>query len=138
MPYSLKKDIEQDLNRLVKLGIIERVKFSKWVAPLVPVPTTDGSVHLCGDYKVTINPVLQVDQYLMPTAEDLFATLAGGTVFSKLNPSQAYQQVLLEPSSGKYVTTNTHKGLYQYTHLPFGVASAPALFQQIMDQVYPM
>lgn len=69
----------------------------------------------------------------MPTAEDLFATLAGGTVFSKLEFSQAYQQVLLEPESHEYVTVNTPKGLYQYTQLPFGIASAPDLFQQLME-----
>ena len=78
---------------------------------------------------------MQVDQYSVPIAEDLFATLAGGQKFSKLDLSQAYQQVLLEPKSRKYVTINTHKGLYQYNGLPFGVASAPAVFQQTMEKI---
>ena len=54
---------------------------------------------------------LQVDQYPVPRVEDLFATLAGGQKFSKLDLSHAYQQVLLEPASRKYMTLNTHKGL---------------------------
>lgn len=45
------------------------MKFSDWAATLIPVPKADGSVRLCGDCKVIINPVLQVDQYLMPTWE---------------------------------------------------------------------
>ena len=46
-----------------------------------------------------------------------------------------YQQVLLEEGLRKYVTINTHKGLYHYNHLPFGVASAPAVSQQLVEQV---
>jgi hypothetical protein len=76
---------------------------------------------------------LKVDQYPLPKAEDLFATLAGGKKFSKLDMSQAYLQMKLHPEWLKFCTINTHKGLYQYTRLPFGIASALALFQKMMD-----
>ena len=71
----------------------------------------------------------------LPKPEDLFAMLAGGQNFSKLDLLQAYQQLLLEESSKKYTTINTHKGLYQYSRLPFGIASAPAIFQKTMDAI---
>eukprot|EP00118_Oscarella_pearsei_P024180 m.300985 g.300985 ORF g.300985 m.300985 type:complete len:663 (+) comp40804_c0_seq14:1019-3007(+) len=116
-------------------GVIEAVNHSEWAAPLVPVPKSDGSVRLCGDYKVTVNPSLNVDAHPLPNPEDLFATLAGGVMFSKLDLANAYQQVLLDDESRKYVTVNTHRGLFQYTRLPFGIASAPAVFQEIMDKV---
>jgi len=82
-----------------------------------------------------LNPVLQVDQYPVPRVKDFFATLAGGQKFSKLDLSSAYQHVLLDPASRMFVTINTHKGLYQYNRLPFGVASTPAVFQQTMEKV---
>ena len=44
-------------------------------------------------------------------------------------------QVMLDSDSRKYVTINTHKGLYCYTRLPFGIASAPAIFQRAMDSI---
>ena len=47
-----------------------------------------------------------------------------------------YLQVPLHPESRKYVTIKTHMGLYQYTRLPFGVASVPAIFQRIMEGIF--
>jgi hypothetical protein len=61
--------------------------------------------------------------------------LAGGQLFTTLDLSHAYNQLLLDEDSRKYVTINTHKGLYQYTRLPFGIASAPAVFQRTMDTI---
>ena len=58
--------------------MIEKTNYSNWAAPIVAVPKLNGTVRICGDYKVTVNPVLQVDQYPVPKAEDLFASLAGG------------------------------------------------------------
>ena len=79
--------------------------------------------------------MLEVDQYPVPKPEDLFTTLAGGQKFTKLDLSHAYQQILLSKESRQYVTVNTHKGLYQYNRLPFGIASALAIFQQMMEKL---
>ena len=77
-PYALRGAIENDLNRLQQLGVIESVKYSDWATPIVPVPKPDGSVRLCGDFKVTVNPVLQIDKHLIPKPEDLLTVLADG------------------------------------------------------------
>ena len=135
VPYALKSQVEQELNRLEREGVLKRVNHSQWAAPIVTVPKKDGTVRICGDYKVTVNPVLDVDQYPLPRPEDLFATLAGGNLFSTLDLSHAYNQVVLDDGSLKYLTINTHRGFYQYTRLPFGVASAPSVFQKMMDTI---
>ena len=70
-----------------------------------------------------------MDTYPLPRIEDILASLAGGKSFSKQNLACAYQQTELE----KYVAVNTHKGLFQYTRLPFGVASAPAVFERTIE-----
>ena len=59
--------------------------------------------------------------------------MTGGKFFSKLDLAQAYLQVSLSESSKEYVTINTHKGLFRYNRLLFGIASAPSIFQQSMD-----
>ena len=73
-----------------------------------------------------------MDRYPIPKVEDLLATLVGGT---KLDLSQAYQQVRLAEQAMQYVVINTHKGLFRYTRLPYGVASAPGIFQRVMENV---
>ena len=92
MPFTIKDAIGQELNHLEKQGILEKITHSDWAAPIVAVPKKDGKFHICGDYKVTVNQVLSVDQYPLPKPEDIFATLAGGKVFTKLDLSQAYLQ----------------------------------------------
>ena len=54
---------EQDLERLEKLGVLEKISHSDWAAPVVPVSKADGSIRICGDYKVMVIPVLQINQF---------------------------------------------------------------------------
>ena len=135
VPFALKAAIERELDRLESEGILEKVSYSEWAAPVVLVPKTEGTIRLCGDYKVTINPQLEIDQYLLPKLDNIFATLAEGKWLSKIDLKHSYQQLNLAENSHPYVTVNTHRGLYRYTRLSFGVASAPAQFQEVMDTV---
>ena len=86
---------------------------SEWAASIMPVLKPDGTIRICGNYKVTVNRAAKPDVYPFPRVEDLFATLAGGKTFTKLDLAHAYQQIPLEESSEQYATINTHKGLYQ-------------------------
>jgi hypothetical protein len=133
--YYLKEKVEQELTRLQQQGIITPVKHSTWAAPIVPVMKPDGNIRICGDYKVTINPIVKQDVYPLPRVEDLFSQLAGGKVFSKLDLQHAYQQIELDENSKTFTTINTHKGLFQYNRLPFGISSAPAIFQRTIETV---
>ena len=136
LPYSLKDRVEEELNRLESLGIITPVKHSKWAAPVVPVLKQNGTIRLCGDYCVTINQASKVDTYPLPRVEELFAAMSNGKVFTKLDMSQAYLQLPLDDKSKELVTINTHRGLFQYNRLPFGVSSAPAVFQRCMESLF--
>ena len=95
LPFSLKEKVEKELERLEALGIITPVTHSNWAAPIVPVLKHDGSIRLCGDYRVTVNQAAKVDTYPLPKVEDLFAAISGGKIFTKLDMSQAYLQLHL-------------------------------------------
>ena len=79
--------------------------------------------------------ITRSQQYALPRIEDIFANLAGGQIFSKIDLRQAYHQLELEVDSKKYLTFNTHMGLCQYNRLMFGITSAPAIWQRTIEQV---
>ena len=58
----------------------------------------------------------------------------GDKLFPHLHLSQMYQQLLLDDERVKnYVMTNTHRGLFRYNSLPFGVSSAPGIFHRTKE-----
>ena len=135
VPYAMKEKVNKELDRLVEEKIIEPVQYSKWAAPIVPVLKPDGSVRICGDYRLTVNQAEVIDKYPIPKIEDLYAKLSGGKTFTKLDMSQAYLQLPLDEESKDLTTINTQKGLFRYTRLPFGISPSPAIFQRTMDNV---
>ena len=115
VPYALKKKVEAELDRLEQQGIIKKVERSNWATPIVVVPKTDKLIRICGEYKVSINPYVRTESYPLPTVQDLFSSVSNSAVFSKLDLQHAW--------------------LYQYLQLPFGIYSAPSIFQVVMDQI---
>ena len=102
---------------------------------IVPVRKGTG-VRICGDYKVTVNEAIVEDKYPLPKVDDLYMSLAGGTTFTKLDLSRAYlYQLILDEESREYVTINTHKGLFRYTRLLFGVSVAPSVFHRTLESL---
>ena len=135
VPHAIREQVKEALCKLVDAGIVEPVRHSEWAAPIVPILKADGSIRVCGDYKIAVNQVAKPDSYSLPWVNDLLARLGRAKIFSKLDMSQAYQQLALDEQSKPFVTTNTHKGLFQYNRLPFGVSAAPAIFQRTMENL---
>mgnify|MGYP003684337569 CR=1 FL=1 len=96
VPFALRDKISAELDRLERTSILKKVECSDWAAAIVPAMKADGSVRICGDFKVTVNPYLDNPEYPFPTSEELLTKLNGGEQFSKLDLPQAYSQVVLE------------------------------------------
>lgn len=133
IPFAIREKVSEELDRQIKLGILVPVPHSSWATPIVPILKSDGSIRLCGDYKCTVNLAVRSDTYPLPTASESFASLAGGRFFTKLDLESAYTQIRVDDESSKILTWNTPKGLLAVKRLPFGIASAPGLFQRKME-----
>ena len=119
---SFKPAVNDALRGLEAEGVIEKVATSEWEAPIVTPVSKDGIVRVCGDFMVTIKPQLEIDEFLVPRADDIYASLSRGTLFSVLDLRHAYQQLEVEERSRPSLTINMIHGLYQYQRLPYGVA----------------
>ena len=82
-----------------------------------------------------LRPRPENEVYVLPTAQDLYTALVGSKIFSKLDLSHAYAQLGVDKERQEYLTINTHKCLYSYLKLPYGVKSTPKIFQAKMNQI---
>ncbi|XP_025831435.1 uncharacterized protein K02A2.6-like [Agrilus planipennis] len=133
LPFALIKPVEDKLKVLIKQGILVRVDTSIWATPIVPIMKKDGSIRLCGDYSVSVNPQLIICEHPLPTIDELLTDLPNCIAFAIFDVKNAYLQAGVTPETAEILTLNTSLGLLQPTRLMFGVASAPAIRQQFMD-----
>ena len=133
LPYALIDTVEDLIVNLLSQNKIFQVSHSDNASPCLPVKKKSGGYRLCVDFKRTLNKQLHVNQYPLPVIEDIFASLANAVIFTTIDLSDAYTQLELNDASKPFVTANTHKGLYRFNRLIYGISSAPAIFQQVMD-----
>ena len=135
LPYVYREKVEQQLEQDVKAGILVPVQNSQWAAPLVPVLKKSGEIRVCANFKLTANRAVKMDQYPLPLVEDIFAQLAGGVIFSKIDLAQAYNQITIHKDSRDVLTISTAKGPMSYARLPFGISAGPGIFQREIEKV---
>lgn len=85
LPLALMEKIENEIDRLVKLKYLEKIDVSEWATPIVPVIKKDGSIRICGNFKLTLNLCLVIDRHPIPLIDEIFAALSGGTKFSQID-----------------------------------------------------
>ncbi|PIO72744.1 integrase core domain protein [Teladorsagia circumcincta] len=135
VPYANIAALDKEIDRLLAEDVLSPVTYSKWAAPIVVVKKANGTIRLCADYSTGLNDALMLHQHPLPTPDDVFTKLNGGTVFTQIDFADAYLQVEVDDASKELLTINTHRGLFSFNRLPFGVKSAPGIFQQIMDSM---
>ncbi|KAL5505229.1 hypothetical protein EMCRGX_G006631 [Ephydatia muelleri] len=141
VPFAIQDDLVQAYEAGIAKGVWKSTQFNSYGTPVVPIrkkPSGEGSkpqIRVCGDYSVTVNPQLEPHRYPMPLPEEFMRKLSGGYGFTKIDLADAYNQIMLGPESQKRLALSTHRGVLLQMWLPFGISSAPAHFQEIVDQL---
>ena len=117
------------------LGVISKVtEPTPWCAGMVVVPKRSGDVRICVDLKA-LNESVKRETHLIPKVDSVLAQLSGAAVFSKLDASSGFWQIPLSERSKLLTTFITPFGRYAFNKLPFGIASAPEIFQRRMNRI---
>ena len=134
VPFSLRDKIEKKLEELLEMDIIERAEGpTPWVSPIVAAPKPNGDIRLCVDMRQANSAILR-ERHPIPTVDEVLQNLNCSKVFSKLDLNLAFHQIELSEESRSITTFVTHKGLFRYKRLMFGISCAPEMYQRIIFQ----
>lgn len=136
VPIPILEKVNTKLDELIEDDIIEQVDAvnADWISPLVIIPKENGDIRMCVDMR-RANEAIKPESFPIPTLEDLLSTVDGSTIFSKLDIRSAFHQVEIEASSRHITTFVTHRGLYAFKRLWFGLNCASEKFQRIMMHI---
>lgn len=135
VPIALKEKVSEKIDQLLEADIIERVDgASPWVSPLVVVLKDSGDVRLCVDMR-RANAAIRRENHPIPTFDDFLCRLSKAKWFSRLDIKEAFHQVELAKNCRHITTFISHRGMFRYKRLMFGVSSAPEAFQKIIEQI---
>ena len=126
-------EAEKQVTELLEKGLIEPAS-GAWSSPVVLVRKKDGKWRFCVDYR-RLNAVTQQDAYPLPRIDDSLDALSGSKFFSTLDLISGYWQVPLDADASEKSAFATRSGLWKWKVLPFGLTSAPATFQRLMERV---
>lgn len=135
VPIALEEKVTDKLNETIHRDIIEPIYGpSKWISPLVIAFKENSDLRLCVDMRQASRAISR-ENYPLPSFESFMTKIRGAKIFSRLDLESAYHQVELHESSREITTFITHKGLFRYKRLMFGINSAPAIFQRIIEEM---
>jgi transposase InsO family protein/predicted aspartyl protease len=132
-PLNKRKIIDKALVDMLEAKVIERSQ-SPWAFPLVVVKKKDGSNRMCVDFR-SLNKITKPTSFPLPLIDDILALLGKSNHYTTLDLKSGYYQVLLDNESREKTAFACHKGLYQFLVMPFGLSSAPGIFQELMNIV---
>ncbi len=132
VPVAYRENLQNTLENLVKQDVLAPVtRPTEWVSSMVVVQKRDGRIRICLDPK-ELNEVMQREYYQLPIIEEVATRLNGAKLFSVLDAWNGFWHIKLEEESSYLTTFNTPFGRYRWKRMPFGISSAPEVFQRRM------
>ena len=135
VPAALRERLQGTLEDLVKHQIISPVtEPTPWINSMVVVPKKNGTLRIFLDPR-DLNCYIQREHYQLPTIEDIATRLDKAKVFTVLDVRSGFWHVKLDDPSSLLTTFHTSFGWYWWLRMPFGISSAPEVFQRKIHEL---
>jgi transposase InsO family protein len=134
LPPDKQRELRRQIEEMIRNGWVQYSN-SPYSAPTFLVPKADGGWRMVVDYRA-LNNCTKKDAYPLPHAGDLFESLRGSTVFSKLDLKSGFYQIPLRKGDEKLTAFATVDGLFEYKVVPMGLCNAPATFMRFMNEAF--
>ncbi|MCO5609287.1 hypothetical protein L7F22_063513 [Adiantum nelumboides] len=122
------KIVQEELEKLIKCGVIYPIEHSKWVSPIVIVPKKNGKLRLCVDLK-KVNATTRRDHYPLPYSEHVLERVASKQAYSFLDGYFGYNQIIIALENQAKTAFIIEFGVFAFCVMAFGLTNALATFQ---------
>jgi hypothetical protein len=120
--------MEKEVKNILDAKIIIPLRYSEWVANLVPMRKKNGEIKLCVDFR-NLNRSSKKDNYPLPKMEHILQRVTGSSRMSMIDGFSGYNQISVFPEDREKTTFTTPWGTFMYAKIPFGLMNAGATFQ---------
>lgn len=134
VPYNLRDEMNEQINTLLEAGILIP-STSDYSAPVMLVKKADGGYRLAVDFR-KLNKKLIKDTYPIPNINETIDSLAGAKYFSTLDLTSGFFQQVIRESDRPKLSIITHRGSFEFSRSPFGLATSPNAFQRLMNVIF--
>jgi hypothetical protein len=96
--------------------------------------TRSGQLRLVVDYR-DLNSKIKLDEYPIPMTRTIMNDLAGADWITSMDVRSGFSNLRMKPGSEAATAFKTFYGLFEYTVMPMGLATAPSIFQRFINSV---
>ena len=132
VPVPVRERVRKTLDEVDSGGVLTPVtEATDWVSSMVIVQKTSGQIRICLD----LNRTIKREYYPMPTIEEVSTRLKNARLFTVLDAKKGFWQIPLDEKFSMLTCFNTPFGRYRWLRMPFGINSAPEIWERTMNHL---
>ncbi|MBW0574129.1 hypothetical protein O181_113844 [Austropuccinia psidii MF-1] len=130
--------LENDINELMKLGVLRTVGHNEELEVKAPVIITwnNDESRMVGDFRA-LNTYIIPDRYPIPRIHETLTQLSKAKFITSMDALKGFHQNVLTPHARKLLRIIAHCGIYEYLRMPFGIRNAPSHYQRMINPIFP-